>query len=176
MKTSGLLGEFLSLEKAQGAYRRLQGEGLMRLELLTPVSPHPEPARSSAPGPSWALGRWALAGGLLGLFGSLGLEVFLSAWHYPPRVAGRPFYSWPSFVPFAFEITILGAALAVVLGFFILTGLPEISHPVLSFETFRQKSTSRHFIFVSVEDPYFHVQDWSAHLKAEGACEVHHVP
>jgi hypothetical protein len=43
-----------------------------------------------------------LAGGILGLLGGYGLEYWSSVIAYPMNIGGRPFHTWPSFIPVAF--------------------------------------------------------------------------
>src|SRR5512139_2544901 len=57
-----------------------------------------------------------LIGGILGLCGGYGLAYWTSVISYPINVAGRPFHSWPSFLPVTFETTVLVAAFTAVLG------------------------------------------------------------
>ena len=45
----------------------------------------------------------------------------LNAYDYPINVGGRPLDAWPAFAIGGFELTVLGAVLAVVLGMLWLT-------------------------------------------------------
>ncbi len=57
-----------------------------------------------------------LIGGIVGGVGAYFLQYWTSVVDYPINVGGRPLHSWPSFIPIAFETTILFAAIAAVLG------------------------------------------------------------
>ncbi len=57
--------------------------------------------------------------GLSGLALARWLQYFTSRDDWPLNVGGKPFESWPAFVPVAFELTVLFASLGVVATFFI---------------------------------------------------------
>lgn len=56
--------------------------------------------------------------GLVGLACALALQIGTSAHAWPLNVGGKPFNSFPAFIPVAFELTVLFAALGVVAALF----------------------------------------------------------
>ncbi|MBY0471686.1 DUF3341 domain-containing protein [bacterium] len=63
-----------------------------------------------------------LTGGCIGF----GFQYWTSAINWPLNVGGKPFNSWPAFIPVTFELTVLLAGLSTVGAMFFLNGLPNI--------------------------------------------------
>jgi len=149
----GLMAEFESPADLLEAAGRAYEEGYRRLDAYTPFPVH---------GLAEALGfhrtRLPLLvffGGIAGCVGGYGLQYWISAIDYPLNIGGRPLNSWPAFIPVTFELTILLAALAAVLGMLALNGLPMPYHPVFNVPAFELASRNRFFLCIESIDPKF---------------------
>ncbi|MFQ5527157.1 MAG: DUF3341 domain-containing protein, partial [Thermoanaerobaculia bacterium] len=91
------------------------------------------------------------------------------------NVGGRPLNSWPAFIPVTFEMTILVATFATVLGMFALNGLPRPYHPVFNVERFALASRDRYFMCIGAWDPAFDKQKTIEFLQAQLPVEVSEV-
>jgi hypothetical protein len=91
------------------------------------------------------------------------------------NVGGRPFASWPSFVPISFELTILIGGISAVLGMFALNGLPQPYHPLFNVPEFVKASRDGFFLAVEAQDPKFDLAATRSLLLETGAKEVFEV-
>src|SRR6187455_1044795 len=73
-----------------------------------------------------------LIGGILGGLGGYSLEFWSQTMAWPMNIGGRPFHSWPHFIPVTFECTVLGAALSAFVGMWVRNKLPMPYHPVFN--------------------------------------------
>jgi len=58
------------------------------------------------------------AAAMTGATFALSLQIYTSSVAWPINVGGKPFISWPAFIPVAFELTVLFAALISAFTFF----------------------------------------------------------
>ena len=149
----GLLAEFREPTELVQAVRATRAAGFREIDAFTPF-PIEEVAEALGEHEN-RLPLLVLVGGVLGgIFGYV-LQYWTAVVDYPLNVGGRPFHSWPSFLPITFECTVLGAALACVLGMLALNGLPTPYHPLFNVPRFALSSRDRFFLCIMSRDPLF---------------------
>jgi hypothetical protein len=166
---AGVLGQFArpqDLVRAAGE----AGGGPWSAEAFTPF--HVAGLSEALRRPRAPLPAVVLAGGLLGGGGGFFMQYWASTAAYPLDVGGRPLNSWPAFVPVTFELAVLGAALAAVVGLIALCGLPRLNHPLFEVEAFKRASRDKFFLYLEGGD----AARARAALRAAGAEEVYDVP
>src|SRR6478752_6532515 len=107
-----------------------------------------------------------LIGGIIGGITGYLLQYYVTVWYFPINIAGRPLHSWPSYIIITFEMTILFAALATVVGLIGLCGLPMPYHPVFNVRRFAMASENRFFLCIEAADPLFHLEKTSGFLSS----------
>ena len=113
-----------------------------------------------------------LLGGIAGCVGGFALATWTSVVDYPINVGGRPFFSWPSFIPITFETTVLVAAATTVLGLLALNGLPMPYHPVFNVPQFALATREKFFLCIEATDPQFHREETRRFLESLEALSV----
>jgi hypothetical protein len=88
------------------------------------------------------------------------------------NIGGRPYHSWVSFIPPAFETTILFAAFTAGITMIALNGLPLPYHPVFHSDRFSRASQDKFFIVIEAKDAKFRLDDTRAFLTGLGASAV----
>lgn len=89
-----------------------------RFPVVDAYTPYPVHGLDEAIGlkPS-RLGVFCFACGVVGVVSAMVLQYWTMAIDWPINVGGRPFNSWPAFVPVAFELLVLFAGFGVVFAF-----------------------------------------------------------
>jgi len=89
---------------------------------------------------------YVLVLGLGGAAGGMLLQWWVSAEAYPLVISGKPYFSWPAFVPIMFECGVLGGALGAVAGFLAESRLPRHHHPLFESARFERVSDDGFFL------------------------------
>jgi hypothetical protein len=149
----GLMAEFPSGELLLQAARRAYEDGYRCMDGYSPL-----PIQGLAEALGFRGTRVpliVLISGIAGCVGGFALQYWIAAVDYPINVGGRPYNSWPSFIPVTFELTILIAAFGALLGMLVLNGLPMPYHPVFNVPRFAQATRDRFFLCIEAVDPRF---------------------
>jgi hypothetical protein len=110
----------------------------------------------------------ALGGAATGM----GLQGWVATIAYPLVISGKPFFSWPAFVPVTFELAVLGGAAGAVFGMFALNQLPTLYHPLFNSTNFERATDDGFFISIESWDPRFNTDRTVEFLRRLGATHV----
>jgi hypothetical protein len=169
----GLMAEFDNPTALVHAAEQARLAGYRRMDAYSPI---PIEELNEALGLNRTrLPKLVFIGGLLGGLGGYSLEYWSQAIAYPMNIGGRPFHSWPHFIPVTFETTVLGAALTCFIGMWALNKLPQPYHPVFNVPEFARASLDRFFLCIESTDPKFDRQEterFLASLHPVGVSEV----
>jgi hypothetical protein len=166
----GLLAEFTGPDELTDAATRAYQQGYRCMDAYSPL---PIEGLAEALGFRHTQVPFiVLIAGLVGCGGGFALQYWISAVSYPVNVGGRPYNSWPAFIPVTFELTILVAALAALLGMLALNGLPMPYHPVFNVARFAQATRDRFFLCIEAVDPQFDRESTWRFLESLGSSSV----
>src|SRR5690606_33031943 len=131
-----LMAEYKDVDSVMRAARKVRDAGYRIWDVHSPFPIH---GIDKAMGIRATLLPWiVLGGGLTGLVTGVGLTVWTMAVDYPFMISGKPYNSFPAWVPVIFELTILFSSLAAVFGMLLLNRLPMLYNPLLNHERFRR--------------------------------------
>src|SRR5262245_7038940 len=142
----GLLAEFDSAEQVLAAAEKSYAAGYRDMDAYSPI---PVEGLAEAIGfhRTW-VPQICLLGGLTGCIGGFFLQWWPNVIGYPLNIGGKPYNSWPSFIPITFELTVLLAGLSTVFGMLALNGFPEPYHPIFNAPNFEGASRDKFFLCI----------------------------
>ncbi|HQU85565.1 MAG TPA: DUF3341 domain-containing protein [Pyrinomonadaceae bacterium] len=166
----GLLAEFDTPTELVQAAEKVRDAGFTKTDAFSPFPLH---EIDEALGIKRSILPYLVfAGGVTGLLTGIGLQVFTHVIDYPIIVGGRPHLSIPSFVPPAYELTILLAGFTAVFGMLFLNGLPRPYHPVFNVPRFALASREKFFLLIETKDPKFNYEETKSFMESLNPQEV----
>jgi hypothetical protein len=173
-KIYGMLAEFATPEAVVAAAREVHAQGYHCVEAYTPF-PVTE-LNAALKHPKSRVPLVVLIGAIIGGSGAFFMCWYANVISYRWNVGGKPPNSWPAFIPITFELAVLCASLAAVLGMLALCGLPRPYHPLFNVEDFAAASRNRFFLCVETADPKYETAKVRQMLEQLSPLAVMEVP
>jgi mono/diheme cytochrome c family protein len=149
-KVHGTVAEFDTVDTLMAACRKFRDAGFKDIDAYTPFPVH---HIDEALGIKPTHLPWiALICGLIGTTTAITMQTWMNGIDYPYIISGKPFMSWPAFMPVAFELTILFASFGTFFGMWALNKLPRFSNPVFTDPRFDRATDDKFFLYVGAGD------------------------
>ncbi|NKB88555.1 MAG: DUF3341 domain-containing protein [Acidobacteria bacterium] len=160
----GLMVEFASTDDLLAGCEQTRDAGFKNIDAFSPAPIHGLTEAIGYEGKGW-IAKTVFIGGFIGAMSGFFLQYWTSAIDYPLNIGGRPYLSWPAFIPVTFEMTILLAVFAAVFGMLGWNKLPQPYHPVFNVQRFKLASSNRFFLVIESVDNKFDRQATRAFLE-----------
>jgi len=170
-KTVGMLALYESPDKLSDALGEIRQSGLTKLDTVSPYPLHgidhllgKQPSR---------LGYVAAVAGIGATAIAKSAQWWTSAVDYPLNIGGSPLFSLPAFVPVTFELMVLFASIATVVGMLaVFNGLPQYGSALLRSRHMKALTCNRYGIVVDARDIEFQPEETRDLLLKTGAVAV----
>lgn len=164
------LAEFDSVESLLHAAEKVRDAGYKNFDCHSPFPIHGmDDAMGLKRSP---LGYIVFTLGTLGLLFAVWLTWWTGTIDYPFVISGKPFFSYPAYVPVIFALTVLTSALTATFGMFAINQLPRFVHPVFSSDRFGKFSDDGFFVSIESTDKKYDEHKTSEFLKSIGGKNV----
>jgi hypothetical protein len=166
----GLIATFETAASVYHAAEQVRDAGYKNWDVIAPCPIH---------GLDKAMGlkrsivpRISLAGGITGFCTGMTMIWWTGGYDYPLIVGGKPLFSPMFAFPVSYELTILFAAFATIIGMFVVNGLPMHYHPVLKSPKIKRGLDDQFLIVVEARDPRYNLANTKALLEKAGGKEI----
>lgn len=144
---SGIVAAFATEAELEGARARLREDRIGEIETYTPKA-----LTDDKEGTGSVMPLAIFVGGLLGMAAMFALEAYSTVVNWPVDIGGRPAFSWPAYVPIAFEFGILCAMSTGIVGYLLVNGMPRLWEPIDECDAMRQAMRQDYVLAVYNED------------------------
>jgi hypothetical protein len=142
--SAGVLATFATERELVAALPPLRAAALGTIETYTP-----KPIETGTS----VLPMLILLAGVLGATASFLLQSYGDTVAYPLDIGGRPNFSWPAFIPIAFENGILAAVLVGFFGFLAVNRMPRLYEPVDECPSIRPATRDMWCVAIQTDHP-----------------------
>ena len=170
----GIIGEFRGAEDVVGVARGLRSAGFTRWEVYGPAPI--EEIEQLVPTRrgfyiTLVMVIAAIVGACLGYF----IQYWAHVTSYPLNVGGRPYNSWPGFVPTAWEVCALFTVYFGFFAFVVACRLTRLDHPLFAAPGFERATQDRFFVCVESSDQRYEAERLRQFFERHGALGVSEV-
>ncbi|MEM7157784.1 MAG: DUF3341 domain-containing protein [Myxococcota bacterium] len=172
-KVYGLLAEYETPADLYKACEKVRDAGYGAWDAHTPFPVHGlEKAMGLRPSiVPWIVFVMGFSGASLGFL----LQWWTSVVDYPLIISGKPYNSYPAFVPVVFELGILLGSFGAVFGMFGLNRLPTLYHSLFNSSRFSRVTDDRFYISIEARDPKYDPEKTRELLDSTQALHIEEV-
>ena len=119
------------------------------------------------------IGLFAFIFGCLGAASAILFISWVALSGYPLVIGGKPYWSWPAFVPVTFEITVLMTSVLSTLVMIVLYfKFPNNAHPLHDTPYMKRVSSDKFGVAIQADDPKFNEKHVKEFLESLGGSHV----
>ena len=167
---TGILAEFSDPTSVYHAAEKIRDAGFKKWDVYSPFPIHGIDHAMGLKDSN--VGWFALVGAIVGAVTGFTLQYWSSAVAYPLIISGKPFNSYPSWVPVTFELGILCTAFFSIAGMLILNKLPRWYDALFKLDAFRKVTDDGFFVFIESRDPEFDQEKSLQFLESMGGKNI----
>lgn len=167
----GAIGEYTDVNQIMSVAEQIRDAGYRHWDIHTPYPVH---GLDKAMGIKRTFLTYiSFAGMVGGLSTALGLQFWTGAVDYVLNIGGKGFFNWQFSVPVDFELSILGTAIATVVGLFGLCRIPTWYNRYQDDASFQKATNDTFVVTINAEDDRFSAEGTQDFLRRLGASNVH---
>ncbi len=170
IQSYGLVAEFDTPGDAMRAATSIRDAGFRKWDVHTPFPVHGlDVAMGIKNSP---VGWFTFFGGCTGYTTGMLMIWFMNGFDYKIVVGGKPLFSPFYAFPVCYELTILFAAFATLIGMCFLNRLPRLYHPLLKNRRFAAVTHDKFFVVIETADPKYSPVETRKLLETAGSRHI----
>jgi len=166
----GMIARFEDPSELIKAAKKVRDAGFKKFDCHSPFPIHGmDDAMGLTRSPlGWVVGLFAL----VGVSGGILIQWWSASIAYPLVIAGKPLVSYQAYVPVAFALGVLLAAIGATISMLMFNRLPQLFHPVFYSDAFAKFSNDGFYVSIEHDDPKFDQHQTRTFLETIGGKDV----